>query len=183
MATTRRPKATLFVAMNGDDRWSGRSPESNAGKTDGPFATLARARDAVRDLKAQTKDKLKAPVIIMVRGGKYYIDKTLELTEVDSGTARAPIVYTAYPGELPVISGGRKITGWAPYRGDILKCEIPEARSGKWRFRQLFVNGERQVRARYPKLGPKSRAVEWEMGLQPGSCSSLRVDRALYRLE
>jgi hypothetical protein len=33
----------FYVATNGNDAWSGRLAEPNAGKTDGPFATLERA--------------------------------------------------------------------------------------------------------------------------------------------
>ena len=157
MATKINQKATFFVAVNGDDGWSGKLSEPNAGKTDGPFATLHHARDAVRELKKQAKYGLKEPVTIMVRGGKYYFDRTLDLTKADSGTPQAPIIYTAYPGESPVISGGKRIRGWGPYKGNILKCNIPEAKGGAWKFRQLFADGERQVRARYPNLDPKAK--------------------------
>ena len=40
--------ADFFVATNGSDKWSGRLAEPNEQGTDGPFATLGRARDAVR---------------------------------------------------------------------------------------------------------------------------------------
>jgi hypothetical protein len=43
-------KADFFVAPKGNDAWSGKSPAPNADGTDGPFATLARARAAVREL-------------------------------------------------------------------------------------------------------------------------------------
>ncbi|MFH1009171.1 MAG: right-handed parallel beta-helix repeat-containing protein [Candidatus Latescibacterota bacterium] len=144
--------AAFFVATNGNDRWSGEPAEPNAAKTDGPFATLSRARDAVRQLKAQARDGLKEPVVIMVRGGRYRFDRTLDLTQADSGTSQAPVIYTAYSGEMPVISGGRHITNWKPYKGRILQCELPEAKGGKWRFRQIFCNGKRQTRARWPKF-------------------------------
>ena len=44
--------ANLYVATNGNDAWSGRLSAPNAEKTDGPFATLERARDELRKLKA-----------------------------------------------------------------------------------------------------------------------------------
>ncbi|PIY45734.1 MAG: hypothetical protein COZ05_06275 [Armatimonadetes bacterium CG_4_10_14_3_um_filter_59_10] len=34
----------LYVAPVGSDAWSGRTPKANKQKTDGPFATLERAR-------------------------------------------------------------------------------------------------------------------------------------------
>jgi len=43
-------KATFFMAKNGNDAWSGKLSFPNEEKTDGPFATLARARDAVREI-------------------------------------------------------------------------------------------------------------------------------------
>ncbi|MBT9147631.1 MAG: hypothetical protein DDT32_01393 [Syntrophomonadaceae bacterium] len=150
-------KATFFVATEGDDKWSGKLLEANSERTDGPFATFQRARDAVRELKK--KDGGKEPVTVMVRGGKYYLEKTFDLTAADSGTRKCPITYTAYPGEVPIISGGRPITGWEPYKGKILKCKIPEARGGALSFRQLFADGKRQIRARYPNLNPE--AEKW----------------------
>ncbi|MBI4283404.1 MAG: right-handed parallel beta-helix repeat-containing protein [Chloroflexi bacterium] len=149
-------KAAFYVATNGNDTWSGKLKDPNSGGTDGPFATLQRARDAVREMKAQTKDGLKEPVTVMVRGGRYYFEKTLDLREADSGTPQSPVVYTAYPGESPVLSGGMRITGWEPYKGKILKREIQEAKGGNLQFRHLFADGQRQVRARYPKQDPES---------------------------
>jgi hypothetical protein len=41
----------LYVSPNGNDSWSGRLASPNRTRTDGPFATLERARDAIRALK------------------------------------------------------------------------------------------------------------------------------------
>lgn len=141
-------QADFFVATDGDDGWSGKLDAPNADKTDGPFATLVRARDAIRESKPE--NGFEKPVTVMVRGGKYFVERTLVLEFEDSGTRDCPITYTAYPGEKPVLSGGRKVEGWKPYKGEILQCELPEARGGNWKFRQLFFNGKRQIRARYP---------------------------------
>ena len=37
-----------YLAPDGNDQWSGRLAQPNAARTDGPFATPQRARDAVR---------------------------------------------------------------------------------------------------------------------------------------
>ena len=63
MATIDPIQATFLVATDGNDEWSGKLPEPNAGRTDGPFATLRRARDAVRELK-KAQDGLGEPVTI-----------------------------------------------------------------------------------------------------------------------
>ncbi len=146
------PEATFFVATGGRNAWSGKLPEPNEQETDGPFRTLARARDAVREMKE--KEGLTGPVTVMVRAGKYYLADTLVLGYPDSGSRDCPVTYTAYPGEKPVLSGGMKLTGWKPYKGKIRQCRLAKARGGKWKFRQLFLNGERQIRARWPKFDP-----------------------------
>ncbi|MDD4019648.1 MAG: hypothetical protein PHV28_17095, partial [Kiritimatiellae bacterium] len=42
---------TFYVSTKGNDAWSGGLPAPNRAGTDGPFATVTRARDAVRALK------------------------------------------------------------------------------------------------------------------------------------
>lgn len=134
---------TFFVSVDGND--------GAPGTQEAPFATLARARDAIRGLKEQG---LSAPVAVLVRGGKYFLPEPLVLTAQDSGTCENPIVYAAYSGERPVLSGGRRVCGWQPWRGSILWAELPGSQGGKWPFRQLFCGGHRQPRARWPKLDP-----------------------------
>jgi len=142
----------FFVSTEGNNAWSGKLEAPNGDKTDGPFATIARARDAIRGMKS--KQPLSEPVTVMVRGGTYYLDDTVVFNQKDTGTKDCPITYMAYPGEEPVISGGRKITGsWKAYKGEIVVCSLKEVKEGKWNFRQLFVNGERQTRARIPHDG------------------------------
>jgi hypothetical protein len=128
------------VATYGSDR--------NPGTLGKPFATLTRARDAIRRLKAA--GAWKSGVTVLVRGGIYTLKEPLVFGPEDSGTRERRIVYAAYPGERPVLSGGRKITGWKPGEGERRVSEVPAARGGAWRFTQLFVNGKRQTRARLP---------------------------------
>ena len=75
----------------------------------------------------------------------------MRLTREDSGTADAPVTWAAYPGEFPVLSGGQRIEGWTP-RGDGIYCtRLDVASAGRWKSRELFYNGARLRRARYPK--------------------------------
>jgi len=43
----------FFIATNGNDEWSGTLAEPNDKQSDGSFATLTKARDAVRAYKKQ----------------------------------------------------------------------------------------------------------------------------------
>jgi hypothetical protein len=133
---------TIYVAPDGSD--------DNAGSRDKPFATVERARKAVRELRGRQT------VTVLLRGGTYHLAAPLVLGAEDSGTVEAPVVFAAAPGETPVLSGGRRIHGWKETKvGDrkLWTAELPEVRAGKWYFHQLWVNGRRRVRARYPNDG------------------------------
>ncbi len=157
---TQAKEEVLYVSVQGNDAWSGRLPEPNAAKTDGPFATLERARDAIRSTRAGTAPR--TPVGIYVRGGVYALSAPLVLLPKDSGSPEAPITYASYPGEKVILSGGRVITGWkkAPSpaagqnsRPELWTAKVPGVKEGEWYFHQLFVNGERRQRARAPNSG------------------------------
>jgi len=148
-APDRQAPADFYVAPHGADAWSGTRPEPNADKTDGPFATLARARDAVRRLKAPGTNT--RPVTVLIRGGEYRLTEPLVLGPEDSGAKGRPVTYMAYPGERPVFSGGRRIGGWQRGEDGLWSVEVPETRAGSHTVRQLFVNGQRRERARWPQ--------------------------------
>lgn len=141
----------LYVSTKGNDSWSGALPEPNLAKNDGPFASLEKARDAVRQLKA--KGPLKTPVEILIRGGTYYLASALTLGPEDSGTRKCPVTYAAFPGEKPLLSGGRRITVWKKAEGALWTADVPGVKKGEWYLRQLFVNGKRRQRARLPDRG------------------------------
>ena len=47
-----KPVTTLYVSPIGNDAWSGLLYEPNADSSDGPFATICAARDALRNVDA-----------------------------------------------------------------------------------------------------------------------------------
>jgi Right handed beta helix region len=151
-AQEKAPAADVFVATNGNDGWSGTLPEPNTTRTDGPVASIQRARDVVRDRKATERDRSR-PYLVHLRGGIYYLSEPLRLSPADSGSANAPIVYAAFPGERPVLSGGSLLTGWKVSSTGQWELDIPEVKSGAWKFSQLFVNDQRRFRPRLPKTG------------------------------
>src|SRR5712691_659768 len=101
---TSRGKQVFYVATNGNDAWSGTLREPNRTRTDGPFASLVHARDAIRKLKIGGSPTV--PVIVHVRGGTYTLTGPIVFNPEDSGTPRAPVTYRAYCNEMPILSGG-----------------------------------------------------------------------------
>jgi hypothetical protein len=142
---------TLYVTPGGNDAWSGALREPNAAKSDGPFASIAGARDAIRQIKQ--RGPLLKPITVKIRGGLYRLAEPFTLTAQDSGTTQCPIAYIADSGETPTFSGGRAITNWQRGADGVWTASIPDAKSGAWYFRTLFVNGERRPRARTPNSG------------------------------
>jgi hypothetical protein len=158
---------TLHVAPEGNDLWSGTLALPNPAGDDGPLATLAGARDAVRRLKAQ--GPLTAPVRVLIAGGRYGLDEPVIFTPEDSGAEAAPIIYEAVAGAQPVFSGGRAITGFKPGKDGLWTAHVPEVSAGNWYFEQLWVNGRRATRARTPnKFFSYMLGVEEEV-LEEGS--------------
>lgn len=148
----------IYVAKNGNDRWSGQLAAPNKAGTDGPLATLEGARDAVR--KHIVAAKPVGPIIVSIRQGTYFLERPFELTSADSGTRDCPIIYEAHRTskgvERVIISGGRTISGFKPVEvngHEMVVADIPEARDGEWNPDQLFVNDLRAQRTRLPKQG------------------------------
>lgn len=149
----------FYVSPGGSDTWSGRLDRPNAAGTDGPFATLERARDAVRRLKASPPG-LSRQVVVYLCEGTYFLDRPFELGPEDSGQEGRSVTYAPRPAgrgvDHVVISGGKPITGFREVEVNgrkMLAADLPEVREGKWYFDQLFVNNRRRPRTRLPREG------------------------------
>ena len=140
LATPTALALDFHVAPTGDD--------ANPGSIERPFATLQRARDAVRAAKA--RGPLAEPVRVIVADGSYTLVEPLVLTAEDGGSADAPVIYQAAPGARPVFSGGRTIRGWKPGPDGLWTVHLGEVAAGRWYFEQLFVGQRRATRARTP---------------------------------
>ncbi|HEX7260920.1 MAG TPA: right-handed parallel beta-helix repeat-containing protein [Luteolibacter sp.] len=117
--------------------------DSNPGTLKKPFASLEKARDAARTASGGSD-------VILLHGGAYQLEKTLELTPADNG-----LVIQAADKEAPVLSGGRAINGWrklteepagvsAAAQGKLWTADVPKS----WCFHYLYVNGKSMPRAR-----------------------------------
>ena len=128
--------AEFYVSPAGDD--------GNSGTRREPFATLERARDAARGIRGE-------PITVYLRGGTHYLKEPLVFRPSDSGTRDAPVTYTAFPGEKPMVSGGELLhLDWTPLENGVLRARVEEGFSTD----QLFVDGRRQNMARYPDFDP-----------------------------
>jgi hypothetical protein len=144
-------RTQVYIATNGDDAWSGRLKSPNVRRTDGPFATVQRAQQAVR---ARRKSGDQAAIAVLLRGGTYFLKTPLLLTPEDSGlSAQAATSYEAMPGEKPVLSGGERLGGWKVTPQGRWQTTLPDVQGGAWYFSQLFTGEQRRFRPRLPKEG------------------------------
>ncbi|MGC0343834.1 hypothetical protein [Streptomyces sp. SLBN-8D4] len=128
----------LYVATWGKDSWPGTRER--------PFATPARAQQAVR----ARAPRMTSDLVVNLRGGTYRLKAPLRLSEAagDSGRGGHRVIYRAHGYGTPrqervTISGGRRISGWRPdqrlrgfWRADV----------GGLETRQLYVGDRRATR-------------------------------------
>lgn len=172
--------ADFYVATNGNDSWSGTLADPNTNGTDGPFATIEKAQNAVRKLKATIfKPKIDPvetrwigsphemgkgkDIVVFIRDGYYSLEKPLVFHPEDGGErveTNLPtgafeyhklrdhyVTYAAYPGEKPVISGGKKISNWKQ-KGAVWVTTVNDHK-----VETLLTNGKLQTLARTPNTG------------------------------
>jgi hypothetical protein len=109
----------FHVSPTGDD--------DNPGTAERPFQSLERARDAVRERRG-TEPLPAGGVAVVLHGGVYpRTSQSFTLGAEDSGTAEAPVVYRAAPGERPILRAGRSLTGFVPLVDTAASRRIPEA--------------------------------------------------------
>ncbi len=128
--------------------------DADPGSVASPFRTIQRAQQAVR----ATNSAMTGDIIVYLRGGTYWLTNALNFTTVDSGTGGFNVMYCAYPGESPVISGGQVVSNWTSVGGGVYQAQVPAG----MQFRQLYVNGSRCVRARTPNQGGYVRMTGWD---------------------
>jgi len=160
----------FYVSPNGDD--------SAAGTFAAPFATLAHARDVVRDLK-KAGPLPKGGVTVWLRGGVYSMRSVWNFGKEDSGEPGAPVAYRAWKDETPVLSGGWTVpsASWrkaedpripAAARGKVWAADVKtlgydglepdgpcgfQMPKGLFRILSLYRNGRPLVLARHPNKG------------------------------
>jgi len=111
------------VAITGDD--------ANAGSLTAPYRTIQKAAE------------------VMVAGDTCYIHAGTYYETVrpaSSGVEGRPSVFTAYQNDQVVINGGKPVTGWTRYSGNIYQTAVAEA------VKDVFVNGQYMLWARHPNM-------------------------------
>lgn len=76
------------------------------GSFENPVGSIAAAAEKS---KSVPKDGTYSCIKIVLRGGTYLIEDTITLTADNSGTKETPVIYTAYEGETPILTGSKEV--------------------------------------------------------------------------
>jgi hypothetical protein len=119
--------AAIWVSPAGDD--------GNPGTEEQPVRSIEQARNVVRTLNHDMADD-----ITVFIAGEHRVSRAIEFGPGDSGTNGFNIVYTAAPGEHPVLNGAVRVSGWtiADKARNLWSAPTPE---GLVATQDLFVNG------------------------------------------
>jgi len=112
--------ATFYVSPTGND--------ANAGTREKPFATVVRARDAVRTALADRAGT--GEIRVILKDGTYGLEQPLELTSEDSGTASRPVVWSAENRTKAVLSGAVDLD-WRKPKAEEIPELVPAASRAK----------------------------------------------------
>ena len=163
--------AEIYVAVDGSD--------ANAGTKDKPLASVAMALRKARDLRRLKDPSIANGIRIIVGEGTYYFTETLFIRPEDSGTGTSPTIIEAADGASPVFSGGSQVFKWTKPNPNLRQHVegLPSVAQGKiwaaslmkpWltysydhNFRQLWVNGRKAIRARFPNGDSMHRILSW----------------------
>jgi hypothetical protein len=164
--------ATFYVSPDGSDAWSGKLSVPNLEKTDGPFRSFEKARDAVRAYRA-TAEFDRQPTVVEFLPGIYHLDKAVKLSDADSGTEGAPVIWRGVCDEngrpQAIVRGGKEIVGGKRVEDAVILKRIkPEVREKVREFdlkalgindygllngnntAELFLNNVPMTVSRYP---------------------------------
>ncbi len=141
----------IWVAVNGSD--------NNTGTKDNPKQTITAALRQARELRRLNDPSITGGVHILIANGEYILDEPLFIRPEDSGTATSPTIIENAPDAKPVISGGVAINNWTKSsthipglpkeaQGKLWEAAIPQTGGNSLLFRQLWVNGNKAIRAR-----------------------------------
>ena len=135
----RRSRTIFYVSPKGRDDWSGRLQRPNPEGTDGPVASLEKARDLARATAT--------PDMIVMAAGDYYLKQPVMFGPEDAG-----LIITAGCGGAPILHGGPLVKGWKPTSNGRWVARLKLAADAP--VGDLFVNGAIQTEARYPNAPP-----------------------------
>lgn len=128
----------FYVSPNGND--------SNPGTKNLPLKTILQAKKMAAE-KIVTGEP---EVTIWLADGVYHQEEPLVFEPFKSMDKNAKVHFKAEKNAKPVVSGGVQITGWKLNSSGLWETVLPAELEEMKNVRELFINGKRAGRARFP---------------------------------
>ena len=144
----------LYITSDGND--------NNPGTKEKPFASLEKAKMAVRYLMVKRPG---VDITVYLMGGTYPLREPVVFGLEDSGGGNQSVTYAPFPGESAILSGGTPIGNWEKLkkhpkalpeesRGHIWVADLPDKTGEALRFNTLYDENGLLPRARSKGFQP-----------------------------
>lgn len=117
-------------------------------KIDQSTGSLNDALRQARELRRLNDASIKNGITIRLADGYHALYEPLFLRPEDSGTPQSPTIICSAPGGKAILHSGVSVVNWRKAKGNLWVADVPEFNGCPLDFRQLWVNGEKAVRAR-----------------------------------
>lgn len=134
--------AEFYVSPDGKD--------TNPGTKQAPFASIEYALQVVQVVFKKSPGE---DCTIWLEEGVYRLSEPLVLRSETIQNNKGILTIAGISGSQPVISGGEEVTQWTRTEDGLWKGKLPQGVPEGLVPRELFVNGQRAIRARFPNEG------------------------------
>ncbi|MFT4094599.1 MAG: right-handed parallel beta-helix repeat-containing protein [Niabella sp.] len=156
--------AQVYVSATGND--------DQPGTAEQPKASLAAAFRQVRELRRLNNMAAQKPIHIVLQAGFYTLSEPVFIRPEDAGTAQSPTIIEAAANAKVILSGGVQINNWkkneeaipglpAVAKGKIWMADLPEELYGLPAIRQLWINGAKATKSKWPNGDQMERILSW----------------------
>ncbi|WMI66238.1 L-rhamnose mutarotase [Aestuariibaculum sp. YM273] len=151
----------LWVSNNGND--------NDLGTKEQPLATLNMALRKVRNMRRLNAPSIIDGVRIILMDGVFSLNEPVFIRPEDAGTAESPTIIEAATNAMPVLSGGVQILNWKKAEainglaaGTVWVADAPKKAGALLNYRQLWVDGNKAVRAKSTEGDKMNRILSWD---------------------
>jgi hypothetical protein len=140
----------IFTACSRDIYVSPNGKDDSQGTKKNPLQSVQMAKKLAVEMLESGKQK---EVTVWLGDGNYPVTEPLVFEPLKSVNKNVNLVFKAEKDSKPVISGGIKITGWNKNDDGLWEAQFPESVKNLGNVRELFIDGKRAIRARWPNQG------------------------------
>nr|WP_294895641.1 right-handed parallel beta-helix repeat-containing protein [uncultured Pedobacter sp.] len=134
-----------------------------------PFASLNMALRKARELRRLKDKNVQNGIFIILMDGIYQLQEPVFIRPEDSGTAESPTFIQAQHQGKAILSGGIAVNNWKKAgainglkAGTVWVADAPQKAGELLSYRQLWVNGQKAIRAKSTSGSKMDRILSWD---------------------